>query len=150
MADQGILSTIEKRLRDLEEEKVLWLRLRALHKGESASVDALRGQHGLFAEVWENATASIEEGASTAKAVTARKPLPPTQAILDLVAEQPAGITVSGLLDALEHNVISKSGDKRRLLSWTAGELVKNRRLIKENGRFYPVIPNVRGTRAGH
>lgn len=125
MAD-SVLDTIEKRIRELETEKGLWVQLRELHRRSNGDV-----QQTTLELAAENSRRLHE----TEKPKVERR-LPPTESVMDMVRRYP-GILQSDLLDALEGNVKTTSRNERALLAWTAREQARKGRLRKDGQRLY-------------
>src|SRR5438876_36151 len=125
-----IIDAIDQRLSRLAEEKELLERLRTLYLGGGVELH----------HVHTNGNHADQRNRIGRRLPDTSKPGGATETILAVVAKEP-GLTAAQMIDAVvARNFNSQSKHPRRAIAQTASFLVSANRLLKQEGRFYPVL----------
>lgn len=132
----GLMLLIELRLREIGDEYAHLLALYRMYGG-GATPPAADGQRTKGGEA--PAAAGQERGAKARNAPPdTSKPGGTTESIQRIARERP-GLPVKEFTDAVEVIVNSDADDKRRTISSTLNALIKKERIVRRDGRIYPV-----------
>lgn len=118
------LRSIEKQWKDLDDERNVLLQTKALYERNGDGSAEPHPLAGTLAKTMAQTTAKQLKG------------MGPSDAVRAFIAAHP-GSSATEVIDALEPVIESKSGDRRKLISWTITDLRKRGSLEKREERLY-------------